>query len=189
VGVEVQYEDLGLLIREKGFAALADVISGFLTERHPKIIVIDSIKALTEIAPTVELRRTVLFDLATLLSNYDCTAFLIGEYASESITDLPVFAVADSILSLQRRPSGGNDHRYLCVEKFRGSSSVQGLHAFALTAQGVEVFPRLLSPASFTTYADLSVKRVTSGVEGLDPLIEEGFWQGSTTLVAGSGSW
>lgn len=185
VGVEVQYEDLGLSLRDKGFAALPDLVSELLTERRPKILVIDSFKALSEIAQTTEQRRTVLFDLATLLTNYDCTAFLVGEYAPETMTVLPAFAIADSIISLQRRASGGNDQRFLCVEKLRGSASVPGLHAFAITARGIEVFPRLLSPASFATYSDVTMKRVTSGVDGLDPLMEEGFWQGSTTLVAG----
>lgn len=185
VGVEVHYEDLALGIRDKGFAALPDLITGFLTERRPRILVIDSFKALSEISQTAEESRTVLFELATLLSNYDCTAFLVGEYPPESMTELPVFAIADSILSLQRRALGGNDQRFLCVEKLRGSSSVPGLHAFSLTGNGMEVFPRLLSPSTFTSYADVPAQRAASGVAGLDSLIETGFVAGSTTLVAG----
>ncbi|HLY75182.1 MAG TPA: ATPase domain-containing protein [Planctomycetota bacterium] len=185
IGVEVLYEDLAVGIREKGYSALPDLIMGFLSQRHPRVLVIDSYKALCELAESPEESRTVLFELATLLASYDCAAFLIGEYSSGTLTELPAFAIADSILSLQKHASGGNDQRFLCVEKLRGSDSLPGLHAFSITSNGLEVFPRLLSPQSFTPYKDTSVERITSGVDGLDSLIETGFWQGSTTLVAG----
>lgn len=185
VGVDVLYEDLGLAVREKGYAALPGLIAEFLTERHPKILVFDSFKALTELARTPEESRLVLFDLATLLANYDCTAFLIGEYAPAAITEAPVFAIADSILSLQRHQPAGNDQRFLCVEKLRGSSSSPGLHAFSIGSAGIEVFPRLLTPSSFTAYADDSPHRVKTGVHGLDTLLDAGLWCGSTTLIAG----
>jgi len=185
VGVEILYEDLGQPLREKGYAALPDLITEFVAEWHPRILVFDSFKALSELARTAEEGRLVLFDLATLLANYDCTAFLVGEYGPDTMTELPAFAIADSILSLQRHTLAGNDQRFLRVEKLRGSSFVPGLHAFSIGAGGIEVFPRLLTPSSFTSYSDDSGRRVTTGVQGLDPMIESGFWRGSTTLVAG----
>lgn len=185
VGVEVLYEDLGNLLREKGYAALPDLIAEFVAKHRPRVIVFDSFKALSDLAQTPEQGRLTLFDLATLLANYDCTAFLVGEYAPHSLTELPAFAIADSIVSLQRHHMAGNDQRFLCVEKLRGSDSASGLHAFSITADGLEVFPRLLTPSSFTSYSSDSVQRVASGVQGLDTLIEDGFWRGSCTLVAG----
>jgi len=185
VGVEVLYEDLGLPVREKGYAALPGLVLDLITKHRPRILVIDSYKAIAELAKTPEEGRLVLFDLATLLANYDCTAFLVGEYAPEAMTEYPAFAVADSILSLQRRMQGGNDQRFLCVEKLRGSYSAPGLHAFNITSDGMEVFPRLLTPSSFASYTDDLVQRVATGVKGLDPLIDGGFWRGSTTLLAG----
>jgi circadian clock protein KaiC len=136
-------------------------------------------------AKTPEENRTVLFDLASLLANYDCTAFLVGEYSLDMMTELPAFAIADSILSLQRRTVNGSDQRFLSVEKLRSSSSLPGLHAFSITSEGIEVFPRLLTPSTFTSYAEGSADRVTTGVKGLDALVEQGFWGGSTTLIAG----
>lgn len=50
------------------------------------------------------------------------------------------------------------------------------------------MFPRLVSPSLAPTY-EPKVERVNSGIVGLDDMIEQGFWRGSTTLVAGpSGS-
>lgn len=185
VGVEVLYEDLGQPIRDKGYAALPGLILEFITKHRPRVLVFDSFKAIAELAKTPEEGRLVLFDLATLLANYDCTAFLVGEYSPEAMTEFPAFAIADSILSLQRLMQGGNDQRFLCIEKLRSSYSAPGLHAFNITSSGIEVFPRLLTPSSFGSYSDDSLQRAATGVKGLDPLLDGGFWRGSTTLLAG----
>ncbi|HEX7902019.1 MAG TPA: ATPase domain-containing protein [Planctomycetota bacterium] len=184
VGVEIQYEDLGQTIREHGFASLPKVVAELIAQRRPSIVIIDSFKALCELGATPQESRTVLFDLATVLSNFDCTTFLVGEYASENLTELPVFAVADCILSLQKHKLAGGEQRFLRVEKMRGSAFVPGLHAFSIAADGLEVFPRLLTPPAFTGYAG-SAERLNTGVEGLDVLVEEGILRGSTTVLAG----
>ena len=185
VGAEVIYEDLGHQLREKGYGALPGLVTEYLTRRKPRIIVIDSFKALSELAQTPEQHRTVLFDLATLLANYDCTAFLVGEYAPEMLTELPAFAIADSILSLEKRTVNGSDQRFLAVEKLRSSPSLSGRHAFSISEGGIEVFPRLRTPSTFEPYNHSLTERVTSGVRGLDTMLDEGFWRGSTTLLAG----
>jgi circadian clock protein KaiC len=103
-------------------------------------------------------------------------------------TDLPEFAIADVVLSLTKYSTNVREQRFLCVEKLRGSSSIPGLHAFSITGNGIEMFPRLLSPHIAPTY-EPKVERVNTGIVGLDDMIERGFWRGSTTLIAGpSGS-
>jgi circadian clock protein KaiC len=58
------------------------------------------------------------------------------------------------------------------------------MHAFSICAEGIEVYPRLLTPPGPADYSD-RVERVNSGVAGLDEMIDEGFSCGSTTLIAG----
>src|SRR6185295_4102109 len=129
-------------------------------------------------------RRTITYDLANVLSSYECTSFLVGEYAQDTMTTLPVFAIADVILQLVKISTNVREERFLRVEKLRGSGSAPGLHAFSISRDGIEVFPRLVSPAVTPEYS-LQVERVNTAVPGLDNLIEKGFWRGSTTLVAG----
>jgi circadian clock protein KaiC len=107
VGRDVLYEDLSVKLRERGIMALAEAVTELITRHRPKIIVIDSLKALSELGPSPEARRLALFDLATLLTSQDCTTFFLGEYASEMMTDLPEFAIADSIVQLMKRVVGG----------------------------------------------------------------------------------
>jgi circadian clock protein KaiC len=184
VGETVFYEDLGALVRERGIGALAEIVTELVAERKPRVIIIDSFKALTELIETVHERRTILFDLASVLTAYQCTTFFIGEYSAEMMTDLPEFAIADSILRLLKQSTGVREQRFLRVEKLRGSSSIAGMHAFDITADGIVLFPRLLTPEVSPTYMSTPV-RVNTGIAGLDTMIEKGFWRGSTTLVAG----
>jgi len=184
VGVSVFYEDLGQVLREQGYRALPDVIGELLSQRRPKILIIDSFKSLTELADTIQEHRTVLFDCASLLANFDCTTFLVGEWSLEVMTELPAFAIADSILWLERRTLASGQQRFLRVEKLRGSASVPGIHACSIGDNGLDVFPRLLTPSLSPSYT-INIQRVHSGVPGLDAMIEAGFWRGSTTLVAG----
>lgn len=184
VGVSVFYEDLGLMLREQGIAKLAEVVTELLLSRTPRFVFVDSFKALNELLTTPSERRTVVSDLASVLSSYDCTSFLVGEYAQEMMTDLPEFAIADVVLQLIKYSTNVREQRFLRVEKLRGSNSIPGLHAFSITEKGIELYPRLLTPEIAPTYT-FNPERVSTGVKGLDGMIAEGFWRGSTTLIAG----
>lgn len=184
IGESVFYEDLGLLVRKQGVTFLPEAVTSLVTTHRPKFIFIDSFKALNELFATPMEQRTVVYDLASVLASYDCTSFLVGEYADEMMTGLPEFAIADVVLQLLRYSSNVREERFLRVEKLRGSRSVPGMHAFTITKAGIELYPRLLTPDRTPDYSE-HVERVTSGVSGLDELIGNGFWRGSTTLVAG----
>ncbi|HAF13448.1 MAG TPA: hypothetical protein DCK99_07050 [Blastocatellia bacterium] len=184
VGQTVFYEDLGMMVRERGIGALAEIVTEMLIQRKPRLIVIDSFKALNELIETPHERRTILFDLASVLTAYRCTTFLIGEYADEMMTNLPEFAIADAILLLLKHATGVREQRFLKVEKLRASSSIPGMHAFNISADGIVLFPRLVTPPASPLYT-ANIERVNTGITGLDDMIEKGFWRGSTTLVAG----
>jgi circadian clock protein KaiC len=184
VGVSIIYEDLGLMLRESGMDQLPELVTNLLVERRPRFIFIDSFKALTELMMTPQERRTIIYDLASVLSSYQCTSFLIGEYAQATMTELPEFAIADVVLQLMKHSTNVSEQRFLRVEKLRGSSSIPGMHAFSINSAGIDVYPRLLTPTVALDYS-AKVERVETGIANLDDMIAEGFWRGSTTLIAG----
>lgn len=184
VGKSVIYEDLGISVRDAGVAKLAEIVADLIVRYKPAFLFIDSFKGLNELMETAHERRTVIYDLASVLTAYDCTSFLIGEYSDAMTTDLPEFAIADVVLNLMKHSTNVREQRFLRVEKLRGSASSPGLHAFSISENGIEMYPRLLSPRVAPTY-EPKVERVNSGIVGLDDMIEQGFWRGSTTLVAG----
>lgn len=126
----------------------------------------------------------MISDLAGLLSSYDVTAFLLGEYTTADIQRFPEFAVSDSIVELARQPLGTRDDRYFRVLKLRGSEYREGQHAFRITDDGIELYPRLVGPRISPDYAP-RLERSSTGVPGLDAMLDGGVWSGSTTLVVG----
>lgn len=184
VGETVFYEDLGLLIRDQGVDKLPDVITELLASYKPRFVFIDSFKAINELIITAMERRTVIYDLTSVLSSYACTTFLVGEYSQEMMTELPEFAIADVVLQMMKYTTNVREQRFVRVEKLRGSNSISGMHAFTISQAGIQVYPRLISPEISPSYAE-DRERVSTGIPGLDEMVANGFWRGSTTLIAG----
>jgi circadian clock protein KaiC len=184
MGREVQYDSLGADLAAHGVGALLPRLGNAIKTLSPKVIVIDSFKAIHDLAKSTEEMRLMLHEIAGLLSAYNTTVLLVGEYRHEDIATYPEFAVADGIIELARNALGTRDERYLRVFKLRGSSYRAGFHAFEITEAGLQVYPRLVSPSEAASYKR-DTTRAPSGVPGLDPMLEGGFWTGSATLVAG----
>jgi circadian clock protein KaiC len=184
MGSVVQYESLGTELVANGVGSLVPKLTRAIKTSSPKIIVIDSFKAIHDLAKSPQEMRLMLYEIGGLLAAYDTTVLLVGEYRHENIATFPEFAVADGIIELARNVLGTRDERYLRVFKLRGSAYQEGSHAFDITAAGLQVYPRLVSPAEAASYKR-ATGRTTSGVPGLDPMLAGGFWTGSATLIAG----
>jgi circadian clock protein KaiC len=184
VGKSVVYEDIGPQLAKDGIGALLPCLEEAIGRLAPAIIVIDSFKALHDLSPSVSEVRRVFYELTGMLTAYETTVFLIGEYTDEDARRLPEFAVADGILQFLRNPLSNRDERFLRVLKLRGSGYLEGLHAFRITGSGLEIFPRLVSPEIPEKYTIVE-ERVTTGIDGLDRLMGGGLWRGSTTVLAG----
>ena len=184
IGSAVIYDEAGTELAEKGIGELVPKVREWIRTLSPKIIVIDSFKALHDISPSLSEMRRVVHDLAGLLTAYDTTAFLVGEYAEAQMATHPEFVVADGIVELLRHETGMRDDRFFRVRKLRGSSYREGLHALRLTAGGVKIFRRLVSPLEPKGYSIVR-ERVSTGVAGLDEMLGGGLWRGSTTLLGG----
>ena len=183
IGTQVVYDDLGAELAANGTGALVPRVTELIKAYTPAIIVIDSFKAVHDLAKTTAEMRRLVSALAGALSAYETTVFLLGEYTQENIETYPEFAVADSIVQLERNPLGARDERYLRVLKLRGSGYLEGQHAFRITDRGLRIFPRLVTP-DFRNYTP-TIERTSTGIEGLDALVGGGVWRGSTTLVVG----
>lgn len=183
IGTEILYEDLAADLADAP-EKLPERMLALIQQHRPSLIIVDSFKALSDLLPDPVTWRRVLYQLAGLLSAYDTTSFWVGEYTVDAVGQRPEFAVADAIVELTRELLGSRDTRYLRVVKVRGSNFLDGLHAFRITAEGLEIYPRLVSPRIAEDYA-VSTERLQSGIVGLDPMIESGWLRGTSTLVLG----
>jgi circadian clock protein KaiC len=184
LGTAVMYDDIGELLATAGVSALVPRVREAILEFQPSIIVIDSFKAIHDLSPSVPEMRRLISELAGVLGAYATTTFLVGEYREEDISSFPEFAVADGIVEFARHKHSTRDERFLRVSKLRGSGYLEGLHAFQITSAGLEVYPRLVSPRVAAGYS-VALERVPTGVAGLDRLLDDGLWRGSTSLLAG----
>jgi circadian clock protein KaiC len=184
VGSAVLYEDLGNALVTEGPSAVVVQVSEAIKQNSPHVIVIDSFKAVHDLASSVAEMRRMVADLAGLLSAYDTTTFLVGEYEESEEARYPEFAVADGIIEFARYKETARDERYVRVSKLRGAGYREGLHGFRITDDGLEFFARLISPEFPPAYT-ASPDRISTGIAGLDAMLGGGIWAGSSTLLIG----
>jgi circadian clock protein KaiC len=126
--------------------------------------------------------------LGILMTSWQATTFLIGEYYTDKEAN-PVFTVADGLIWLSQSVFRNSVVRKMEIMKMRGQPSVPGLHTFRIDDNGVNVFapPRICVPSN-EPLAPLE-NRLQMGVAGLDDMMGGGLPSGYSLLVAGpSGS-
>ncbi|WUJ70072.1 AAA family ATPase [Kribbella soli] len=184
VGHSVWYEDLGGVLRDRGLPGVLERVRELIRVRRPAMIVIDSFKAMHPYAGRSGAFRPFLHDLAGMLSAFPATSLWVGEYQEDEIQRSPEFAVADAIIALKSVHSAERTSRSLQVHKLRGGGFLAGTHSYRLSEDGITVYPRLADPADARDY-ELHGERVPSGIRALDDMLDEGYWSGASTLVAG----
>jgi circadian clock protein KaiC len=126
--------------------------------------------------------------LGTLLTSWQATTFLIGEYVDVNDPS-PTFTIADGVIWLHQSTQRNSVVRKIEITKMRGQATLPGLHTFRIGQGGLSVFAatpvgseKLVTPLNI---AD----RVAMGVPRLDQMMGGGLPRGYSLLVAGpSGS-
>ena len=128
--------------------------------------------------------------LGMLMTSWQATTFLIGEYFTETDAN-PVFTVCDGLIWLRQSVQRNSMVRKMEIMKMRGQPTLPGLHTFRICPTGIEVFPpaSLAIPAESRSNAAGVSERLQMGVPGLDDMLGGGLPRGYSLLVAGpSGS-
>ena len=192
IGEDIHYLNLGEETLNEDVDAVIDRILAACRRHEPDVVVVDSFRSFARTThhgrpegPT--LQRQVQ-RLALELAAMRATAFLIGEYPPSSEKSNPVFTVADGILWLYQPVDKNAATRQLRVVKMRGTSMLPGLHTVRIDGGGVRVFPRGYRPERQEVRARFA-RRLSTGVSGLDDMLEGGIPEGEAVLLAGpSGS-
>lgn len=130
--------------------------------------------------------------LGMLMTTWQATTFLLGEYFSENDAN-PVFTVADGLIWLRQSVQRNSMVRKMEILKMRGQATLPGLHTYRIGSAGIEVFapagPVVPGHAAATAAAPVPGARALLGVAGLDEMLGGGLPRGYSLLVAGpSGS-
>jgi len=128
--------------------------------------------------------------LGMLMTSWQATTFLIGEYFNEADAN-PVFTVADGLIWLRQSVQRNSMVRKMEIMKMRGQASRPGLHTFRIDRSGVRVFAPADALVAAGPGRDTAAhgERVQMGVPALDEMLGGGLPRGYSLLVAGpSGS-
>lgn len=184
IGTSVHYRDIGPELVAHGLDHLLTVIKEAIHELAPRMIIVDSLKALHDLADSTQQMRRMLYELTGILTTYETTVFLVGEYSEENVRTLPEFALADGIVEFMRKAESSRDERFVRVLKLRGSGYMEGMHGCRISASGVDIYPRLVTPVIPETY-NWQTECLKTGIKGFENLIASGIRRGSTSIVAG----
>ena len=194
VGAAIRFVHLGKEMIDGGLDMVMERITQEIAATEARFVVVDSFRSIARSVATagarveqMDLERFVQL-LALVLTTYEATTFLIGEYSEQERNSNPVFTVADGILWLSQVVVHNSAVRRVQAMKMRGAAPVPGLHTIKLTDHGLRVYPRLSKPDERTVVSGPGQKKKT-GVPGLDAMLGGGIPEGYSMLVVGpSGS-
>jgi circadian clock protein KaiC len=161
--------------------------------RGPRLVFVDSFRSVvlasqSEGGSFISLQQFVQ-QLGLLMTSWQATTFLIGEYFSEADPN-PVFTVADGLVWLRQSVQRNSMVRKMEVMKMRGQPCLPGLHTFRIDDTGLRVFaPQPAFGPDAISIDPAASSRLSTGVQQLDEMMGGGLPRGYSLLVAGpSGS-
>ena len=184
-GERVIYQDLGTFLIEHPLPEVADYIMALVTEYQAEILVIDSFKAINDLATHAGDFRRFCFDLSIRLASSRCTTFLVNECDSDAITQSTEFAIADGIFYLSISEQSGTPSRFLQVYKLRGRDSFMERFPFLISDEGIKVLSPALTLRRRETNLEIEEDTLITGIEGLDNLLKGGIPLGRSLILSG----
>jgi len=126
------------------------------------------------------------------LQRENLTAILALEasaFSEDRPAALPEESIADTIIRLRMEGVSRATIRSIEIVKSRGQDFQMGRHSFRIAdGQGIQVYRRVQAPRRASR--DLAsafdpTTRISTGIPGLDEIVNGGYFAGSTTVVAG----
>lgn len=182
-GTSVVYESAFDILRTDGLEGILRYLTRNGKRQNASLIVIDGLFALEENAASERAFREFINDLSIYADVIGCTILLLTNSKRDSGS--PEFTMVDGWLHLGSDEDQFRTFRYMQVRKFRGSDFISGRHMTSITSDGFRVFPRLEAVTGEVESASMRDERLSTGVEGLDQIIQGGIPYSSTTLLVG----
>jgi circadian clock protein KaiC len=186
LNTSIRFINLSQVLVDHGLDGILEAIAREVEAVNPGIVVVDSFRTVMRHAEGKEMELQVFVQqLGLLLTSWEATTFLIGEYTESEQLGNPVFTVADGLFWLYQVVERNSIVRKLHVMKLRGQMSVSGMHTFRITDAGLQAFSRTLGLATRQRKLQAG-RRLSIGIPELDEMMGGGIPQGDSLLVAGS---
>jgi circadian clock protein KaiC len=155
---------------------------------NPAFVVIDSFRSVVRKMNERNLHeidiQSFIQRLSLLLTSWQATTFLVGEYGEEEVQANPVFTVCDGLFWLSQNVERNSVVRKLQVMKLRGQGSVPGRHTIRIGSFGLQAFSRTLGFVPGPKRVGRR-PRLSFGIPELDAMMGGGIPEGDSVLLAG----
>lgn len=181
----IHYANLSGATLGQGLDAVLEAIVREVEHVSPGVVVVDSFRTIMRTAAGDGMQmQNFLERLATHLSTWQTTTFVVGGFAESDRAENVVFTVADGILWMYQSIDRNSAVRKLQVLKMRGQAPLPGLHTMRISEAGVQVFPRIMR-RTINPERTRPNKRLSTGVAALDEMLGGGIPAWDSLLVTG----
>ena len=168
-----------------GLKGLVAVLRREMRARHVGLLVLDGLVAAAEAAETDRELKKFIHEVQTSAVFHGCTVFLLTSGSPQRMN--AEHTMVDGILELEDKLFEARAERSIQIRKFRGAGSLRGRHAFRITDDGLQVFPRIEALFFKPPDGASSPDALRTGVPSLDALIAaRGLPAESASVVVGS---
>lgn len=160
-----------------------EIIRGAARSKHRPLLIIDGYRGVRE-ALGADAARGLMAALSSQLPYFDASAIVTVEGTPHDSEQYAETASADMLIGLYHVNQQSQAVRIIEVIKVRGRGYREGLHGFAITSDGAEVYPRLASclPASAP---EPTGRRFKFGLPEFDDMLGGGLPEFSSTVFLG----
>lgn len=177
----VKYVLIDVDVIHKGIEAIIKEIERNIEQIKPDRIVIDPVNIFAY-GLDEEKQRQFYYDFFAGMKGWNSLVLLTGEYTQDALLRSTLGYMVDGIIYINNETFYENNIRYINVLKMRGLECQGGIHSCKITKDGFVMFPRMQSLERVPMLGE----RVSTGIKGLDKMIEGGFMRGSSILISGS---
>ncbi len=183
INKHIHYVSLLRQLENDGLNGVLQSIQASVREHDASLIVLDGAGLVEPSSESEPGYGRFVLDLQARASMLNCTSVLLSAKTAQTV----LAPYVDGVIELDFEPVESRDLRCIRVSKQRGARHLNGRHQFAIERSGVTVFPRLESVSSAVNPPWIeSVRRMSTGVTGLDLMLGGGLIEGSTTALFGT---
>lgn len=166
---------------------LLATISDWAQQMGARRVLIDSISHLRPFLEETRTARATFLRILLELKGMGLTPLMTSELVEgEGTSDLDAY-LADMVLNLRQMHGriGQAGRRTIEVVKARGQAHLSGVHPLEINSRGIRVFPHSYPVSTKDESTEPTDAMISTGVNGLDPLLGGGYHAGSTVMLAG----
>lgn len=170
-------------LREEGLKGILKIVAQEIRRHKAKAVVIDGLFVIRDSAPGEQEFREFVNELQGQAAFSGATILILTNQSRSP--SQPEYTMVDGWIELADEMDGPRAVRSLIVRKQRGNNYHRGRHAFRITDDGIDIFPRIEAVLKPEPLSESETAYLTAGVPELNDILGGGYPAASTTLLLG----